>query len=98
MRMRTALVEQGRETSWKAVSGIAATLAAMATHTALNAAWGGLRSEEPPLNPAAHDTRWREALLWAAAIGLTVGVAQLLARRSAAAGWRAYFGDYPKGF
>ena len=92
-----ALVEQGRELSWKAVSAGAGLVAAMAANTAMNAAWHGVRKTEPPLNPVAHDVKWRDALLWAGLIGLAVGVAQLAARRGAAEGWRAYFGGYPKG-
>lgn len=92
-----ALVEQGKGIGWKAASAGAGLLAAMAANTAMNAAWHGVRHEEPPLNPVAHDVKWRDALLWAALIGLAVGAAQLVARRGAAEGWRAFFGKYPKG-
>lgn len=82
---------------WKATNAGVAALAAMGTNWLLHEVWLATRKTEPPLNPASHDTGWREAVLWAGVLGLAVGVAQLAARRGAAEGWNRYFGTYPRG-
>ena len=73
----------------------AAIAAAMALRPALKVAWKGTTGEDPPTQPAESSTGWSEALAWAAVSGAAIGVTRLLARRGAAAGWRATRGKLP---
>ncbi len=61
----------------------AALLGGIAANRALIAAWQKTRGEKPPINPAARDVSWRDAILWAAAVGAAVGVARVVTRRGA---------------
>jgi hypothetical protein len=62
----------------------------------LERAWRSVRGEDPPGNPAAPTTGWGEALVWAAASGVALAVARLVAQRGAAEAWRMATGDYPE--
>jgi hypothetical protein len=57
--------------------------------------WRGTTNEDPPTNPASHDTRWSSAVGWVMASGVAVAVARLVAQRGAAAAWKAKTGRYP---
>lgn len=83
------------EEAYVAIAAGAAILAGVATRQLLRGAWrAGLR-RDPPMNPAAHETQWIEAITWTVAVGAAVGVARLLARRATAAGWERYVGRLP---
>jgi hypothetical protein len=51
----------------------------------------------PPTNPESPDTTWQEAVGWAIVSGAAVGVARLLATRTAANYWRKSTGELPPG-
>lgn len=80
---------------WKLLSTAAGALTAILARKVTAAIWPG--SEEPPLNPADRRVAWREGLTWAALSGVAAGVARLVARRSAAAGWESALGETPPG-
>ncbi|MFC0268171.1 DUF4235 domain-containing protein [Kushneria aurantia] len=42
----------------------------------------------PPVNPDEPGVRWRDALLWGAASGVTVGMARILGWKAASSGMR----------
>ncbi len=77
----------------RAITGIGAVVAAVMARKALTAAWSMMTGEEPPQNPAAADTSWREALLWGAAAGLVAGLARTIGQRAAAGAWANVSGD-----
>lgn len=81
---------------WKLVAMGATVGASILIRKGMEEAWRVINKEDPPENPASPDTQWREALIWTAAMGLTVGIARLLAERAAAEGWRKYKGHLPK--
>lgn len=54
-----------------------------AVKSLLNTSWKTVAKKSPPLNPAAADTSWKEAILWTIVSSAAIGVAQLLARRGA---------------
>src|SRR5688572_22386131 len=83
--------------TWSILAAGSATLAAFAVNYALQQGWRRVYDEDPPLNPASPDTSWSSALVWTAAAGLAVGVAQLATRRVAASGWRQVTGKFPPG-
>ena len=53
--------------------------------------WKAWRGADPPANPADPDVSWTDAMIWAAAVGTTVGVARVLGRRGSTALARRYF-------
>jgi hypothetical protein len=72
-------------------------VAGLATRAVLIRAWRATRHEDPPGNPAAQDTAWSSAIVWALASGTALAMARLLAQRSAAATWKSVTGEYPEG-
>ncbi len=85
------------KTLWNAAATGAGFAAAWATRRTLVSVWRQRRDSEPPANPEVPSTGWGEAAAWAAFTGMAVGMARLLARRGAAAGWRRAAGDRPPG-
>ena len=73
------------DTTWKALTFVAATGAAFTTHWALKNVWHAATGKKPPTNPAARETAWTEALIWTAASSLAGGIAKLVAKRHAGA-------------
>ncbi|MBW3602292.1 MAG: DUF4235 domain-containing protein, partial [Actinobacteria bacterium] len=72
--------------AWKLAVTVSAVAAGIMMRKTVTAAWKGVRKTDPPSNPADRNTGWPDALAWAAASGLAVGIARLLATRGAAAG------------
>ncbi|WP_345327261.1 DUF4235 domain-containing protein [Novipirellula rosea] len=44
---------------------------------------------DPPMNPAAHDVAWKEAVAWGAASGALVGIARIASRRMSSGAYRS---------
>lgn len=82
---------------WLAVGLGSAYVASFAVHNLLRAGWRTFANDDPPLNPAAHDTDWNEALTWTVLSGVAAGVTRLVVRRHAAATWHNITGAYPPG-
>jgi hypothetical protein len=80
---------------WQGVAAVTGMVAAAAVRRAAVATWKTTKHEDPPENPAARDVGWRDALTWAAAIGVGAGVARVVAQRGAAAAWERATGDPP---
>ena len=80
---------------WKAVSVGLGALAGLATRHVLELTWKALRGSTPPKVPADRRSSWVDALSWAVATGIGVGVARLLAVRTAAAVWEAAVHEPP---
>jgi hypothetical protein len=60
----------------------AAVAAGVLTNRVLKAAWRQSRGDEPPINPAAANVTWKDALIWGASVGAAIGVSRVLARRA----------------
>ena len=86
-----------RRLLWKVVGLASGAAAGAATRAALHAGWKRARGSDPPANPASPATSWPEALIWAAASGVAMGVTRLVAQRGAAEAWKASAGTYPPG-
>ncbi len=82
---------------WRMFGGLSAVLAGLAARKLLATVWTKLTGRAPPTNPASPDTTWPEAIGWAAASGVVMGVARLLATRKAAATWAKRSGKLPPG-
>ena len=75
---------------------LAATLAAtMAARKALSATWKLSTGKQPPSNPEHPDVSMGEAVTWAVASGVAVGIARMLASRKAADYYRRSTGHLP---
>jgi hypothetical protein len=64
---------------------------------ALSAVWKKTKHSEPPADPASPGTPWSEALSWAAASGVAMAVARLLATRGTATAKMKMTGKAPEG-
>lgn len=73
-----------QDTTYSALSTAAAIGAGIATRSLLKRVWTDATGEEPPNNPADPSVSWAEALTWAAAAGVAVGVGRVVGRRLAA--------------
>ena len=80
---------------WLAVASGSAMIAAYATRNLLRAGWRAFADDDPPLNPAALDTEWSEAVTWTVVTGVAAGLASLVARRGAASTWQSLTGSRP---
>ena len=82
---------------WKVVGVATGLVAAKATRKALDVGWSKTRGGEPPRNPASRETDWSEAIAWAVASGIALGLARLLAARGTAKLWEKAIGSLPPG-
>ena len=80
---------------WTVVAAASAALAGLVARQALEQGWRLWKREAPPNNPADPRVAWKDALAWAGATGLAMGLAHVLARRGAAAGWHKVRGTMP---
>jgi Protein of unknown function (DUF4235) len=80
---------------WKAVTAGVGALTGLLTQRVLEVIWKALRGSTPPKVAADRRSSWADALSWAVATGVGVGVARLLAMRSAAALWEAAVHEPP---
>ena len=63
----------------------------------LDKVWRKTKKTEPPADPASPGTPWLEALTWAAASGVAVGVGRLVATKGAATAKTKLTGKVPEG-
>lgn len=84
-------------TTWQVVGTGAAVLTGIIVRKLLMMLWRKVTDHEPPTNPGAPDTDWREGLAWALASGAAVGVGRLVATRGATVGWQRVTGALPPG-
>ena len=81
--------------AWKAVTVGLGALAGLTTQRVLEVIWKAWRGSTPPKVPADRHSSWVDALSWAVATGIGVGVARLLAVRTAAVVWEAAVHEPP---
>ena len=63
----------------------------------LDKVWRKTKRTEPPADPASPGTPWLEALTWAAASGVAVGVSRLVTTKAAATAKLKLTGKTPEG-
>ena len=63
----------------------------------LDKVWRKTKHTEPPADPASPGTPWAEALTWAAASGIAVGVSRLVTTKGAATAKLKLTGKTPEG-
>jgi anti-sigma-K factor RskA len=80
-----------RRVAWQVTSGIAAALAGLGARRVVQLAWrsdGDAPDEDPR-------SSWTQALGWAVAVGVAVGVARVIAVRGAARVFERATGETP---
>jgi Protein of unknown function (DUF4235) len=82
---------------WRVLGGISAVLAGIAARKVLVTGWRASTGANPPANPAAPGTRWREAIPYALASGAVMGLARMVATRKAASYYAKSTGHLPPG-
>ena len=82
---------------WRLFGGLSAILAGIAARKMLVQVWRLGMGRNPPANPAAPGTQWREAIPFALATGAAMGLARMLATRKAARYYQRSTGHLPKG-
>ena len=87
-----------KDTAFNALSTISAIGAGILTRSLVTKAWTKKTGQEPPNDPTAEDVSWKDAVSWAAAAGVAVGVGRVVGRRLAADIWaRGTDEDDPRG-
>ena len=83
--------------TWKVVAAVSAMGASALARKATEVAWRKAARREPPSSPKNPDSKWAEALAFAAISGAIGGAAKLVATRKAAESWRSMTGVLPPG-
>lgn len=91
------LDQRQKQLLWMGVAAAAGGAMAFLARRSLRAGWRALRHDDPPVNPVSPDVSWGDAVAWSAASGVFMGLAHLVGRRSAAAGWERWLGERPPG-
>jgi hypothetical protein len=81
--------------AWSAFALLATVGASMVARKAMTTSWKVATGKEPPQNPAHPDVSIGEAVAWATASGVAVGLARMLASRKAADYYRRSTGHLP---
>ena len=90
----------GRKRMWQLETLVIGSLCAMIAQKFIKVVYGVARhdkSRPTPFDPSYERFSWPNALLWAAAAGVGLGVAKVLGNRAAAAGWQFATGTPPPG-
>jgi hypothetical protein len=80
---------------WSVFSLVSAVGAGALAKKALDKSWAVATGKQPPENPADPDVEIWEAVSWAVASGIAVGLARMLAQRKAASYYTRSTGHLP---
>ena len=83
--------------AWSLVGGLSAAGSGIAVKRVLHKSWRAVTGNEPPANPEHPRTTWPEAIAYAMLSGALVGLARLVARKTAANVWQRRTGALPPG-
>lgn len=86
---------EGGSKIWTAFSLASALTAAAVAKKTLDKSWTLATGKKPPENPADPDVEIWEAVTWAVASGVAVGLARMLAQRRAASYYARSTGHLP---
>lgn len=81
-----------QDSTYRALSTTAAIGAGIVTRSLLKRVWTDTTGEQPPNDPSDPSVAWSEALTWAAAAGVAVGVGRVVGRRLAAGAYQKVSG------
>ena len=94
-RTVAAVDDKKKRLAWKAVSAGSAAISVVVTQRVLAAAWRRFGNGPPPAGPDDRRVSLGAALVWAASMGVGIGVARLLAVRLSARAWEAATHEAP---
>jgi hypothetical protein len=100
VKLREAPDTPGRKIRWKIVSTGSGLLATFVVRKLMLTAFSALSADDqdpPVLDPADRRFNWRDAVLWAVAAGVGLGIAKVISARLAVAGWEVATGTLPPG-
>ena len=89
-----------RERMWKLVSVMTGFLGGLAARKIIRAVYQAVRKDGSPVTPFDPTNprfSWPDALLWAAAAGIGLGITKVVSAQIAAFGWEAATGTLPPG-
>jgi Protein of unknown function (DUF4235) len=89
-----------RERIWKLVFTGTGMLGALLARKLMRAGYAAIRkdaSAASPFDPTKARFSWSDALLWAAAAGIGLGIAKVVSARVAVLGWETATGTAPPG-
>ncbi len=89
-----------RERMWKLLSTGTGMLCGLVARKLLRAGYTAIRKDAAapsPFDPTRPRFSWPDALLWAAAAGVGLGIAKVVSARVAAFGWEVATGSVPPG-
>jgi Protein of unknown function (DUF4235) len=89
-----------RQRMWKLVSTGTGMLAGLLARKLLRAGYTAVRKDATaasPFDPTKARFSWPDALVWAAAAGVGLGIAKVVSTRVAVFGWKAVTGAAPPG-
>ena len=90
-----SIIELTPEKQFNYLSTASTIAVAIGSRQLIEKGWKLITKKDPPKNPGTPSVVWKEALLWGAFTGLSVGVLKIVARRLTAASWRKYKGPLP---
>lgn len=82
-----------RKLMWNVYSGGIAAVTALVAHKVVNSVWTTVTGADTP-DPNDPAIPGREAIAWALASGIGIGMAQLVVNRFAAQRWEAFTGEH----
>ena len=92
-----SLIELTPEKKYSILTKVAAIAGAIGTRQLIKSGWKGVTKNDPPKDPSSSSVLWKEAIMWGAVTGLTVGVMKVVSRRLTGAFWEKNIGPKPKG-
>jgi uncharacterized protein DUF4235 len=90
----------GRKRIWELESTIIGSVGALIATKLIRAAYRALRKDKSPdavFDPTSSRFSWPDAVVWAAAAGVGLGIAKVLSARVATVGWEVATGTLPPG-
>ena len=90
----------GRERMWKLVSTITGMLCGLLARKVMRKGYEAIRKDAAaasPFDPTTARFSWPDALLWAGAAGIGLGIAKVVSARVAVFGWESATGTVPPG-
>ncbi len=82
---------------WKVIGYGFAIPTGILVRKVIQASWTSVVGSDPPKNPEAPGTEWKEAIAWAAASGVAITVGRMVASAGAAKAYKTLTGHLPPG-
>lgn len=90
-----SILNISRNKQYQAFNKLSTIAMAVVTRNLIKKGWKSITKNDPPENPSDPSVPWREALIWGAATGLSVGISKVAMRRFADFSWKKFKGPKP---